>query len=198
MGRLDFVALDLETATRQRTSICEIGIAAVHDGVVQKPQSWLVRPPQNHYEGHNIAVHGIHPEQTAHEPPFEVAWRAVAPQLDRRMVVAHNTRFDMYCLEQSFRWFRLPFPTLYYIDTLRLSRQAYPELRSHRLDDLCRDLGIDPGHHHRAGDDAAACAMLMLKLIEHFQVSSFGELARQRGFTIGGFDGCSHRPQRKE
>ena len=57
-----FVALDLETATSYRGSICQIGITEVVDGVPQKPRSWLVQPEGNEYDEWNIWIHGITPK----------------------------------------------------------------------------------------------------------------------------------------
>ena len=41
---IDFVALDLETANTTRSSICQIGLTEVIDGVIQPSRSWLVKP----------------------------------------------------------------------------------------------------------------------------------------------------------
>ena len=48
---MNFVAIDLETATYERSSICQIGITEVVDGVPQNPRSWLVQP-----EGMNMML----------------------------------------------------------------------------------------------------------------------------------------------
>mgnify|MGYP002271330952 CR=1 FL=1 len=41
MENLDFVAIDLETATSHRNSICEIGIAIVKNSKIIESKSWL-------------------------------------------------------------------------------------------------------------------------------------------------------------
>lgn len=41
---INFIAIDLETATSDRSSICQIGITEVVHGIPQKPKSWLVQP----------------------------------------------------------------------------------------------------------------------------------------------------------
>lgn len=50
----NFVALDLETATSVRSSICQIGITEVIDGKAQPSKSWLVKPKGNIYDAYNI------------------------------------------------------------------------------------------------------------------------------------------------
>ena len=51
---LDFIAIDFETATGKRSSICEAGICVVKDGKVVETKSWLVRPEDNAYSYWNI------------------------------------------------------------------------------------------------------------------------------------------------
>ena len=55
----NFVAIDLETATSERSSICQIGITEVIDGKICDTKSWLVQPEGNRYDSMNIWVHGI-------------------------------------------------------------------------------------------------------------------------------------------
>ena len=44
MQGLNFIAIDFETATGSRASICEAGICVVRGGKVAGVRSWLVRP----------------------------------------------------------------------------------------------------------------------------------------------------------
>lgn len=41
---LNFIAIDFETATPKRASICEVGICVVRNGEVVETRSWLVQP----------------------------------------------------------------------------------------------------------------------------------------------------------
>ncbi|GIM94427.1 exonuclease domain-containing protein [Paractinoplanes toevensis] len=53
------------------------------------------------------------------------------------------------------------------LDTLRLARACYPELGSHRLDDLLHHLNIPvPAERHRALADAAVTAKVLRRLLE--------------------------------
>lgn len=55
---ISFVAIDLETATSARSSICQIGITEVINGELQTPKSWLVQPEGNDYDSMNIFIYG--------------------------------------------------------------------------------------------------------------------------------------------
>ena len=91
---LNFVAIDLETATSDRSSICQIGITEVINGIPQEPKSWLVQPEGNQYDSMNIWIHGITSEDTKNSPSFPDVWKNVQPYLQNKIVVAHNTSFD--------------------------------------------------------------------------------------------------------
>src|SRR5574344_1749397 len=118
----NFVAIDLETATSVRSSICQIGITEVIDGIVQEPKSWLVQPENNEYDGMNIWIHGITPDDTKNSPSFPEVWKEVVPYLQDRIVVAHNTSFDMYALRDAFDKYRIEYPTFDYFCTLRIAK----------------------------------------------------------------------------
>lgn len=41
---LNFIAIDFETATGKRASICEVGICVIRNGEIIETRSWLVQP----------------------------------------------------------------------------------------------------------------------------------------------------------
>ena len=166
MNQLNFIAIDFETATPKRTSICEVGICVVRNGVIKETRSWLVRPEENQYSYWNMKCHGIHPEDTEEAPSFPEVWteieRLYLDEFDT--FVAHNSPFDRSCLECSAREYHLHLPELKWLCTLKLARQVY--CFSHNsLEALCQQLNIPEGTHHRAGDDAEMCARLFLRMM---------------------------------
>jgi len=163
---VNFVALDLETANAFRGSICQIGITEVIDGKVQPSQSWLVKPKRNLYDRCNIAIHGITPENTKNSPSFPDVWKSVYPFLKGKIVVAHNTSFDMYALRDAFDDYKMEYPTFDYFCTLRISRYVIKGLYSYSLDKVLNYLGITFEGHHKADNDSKGCAELLVKCLE--------------------------------
>lgn len=105
MNSLDFIAIDFETATGKRASICEAGICLVKDGKVAETKSWLVRPKDNVYSYWNIQVHGIHPEDTEDAPEFPEVWAEIMEYLaETPVLVAHNAAFDISCIRKSLEF----------------------------------------------------------------------------------------------
>ena len=166
MQGINFIAIDFETATAQRTSICEAGICVVKDGKVVETKSWLVRPEGNMYSSWNIRIHGIHPEDTQSSPSFSEVWSEIMSYLaDCPILVAHNAAFDISCIRHSLEYYGLKHPNITYYCSLRAARHLY-DFGCNKLDCLCDQFEIPYGTHHRAGDDANMCAQLFLREIK--------------------------------
>ena len=58
MSNLTFNAIDVETANADPSSICQIGIVHVREGVIKEEVSVLVNP-EVQFNGFNIRLHGI-------------------------------------------------------------------------------------------------------------------------------------------
>lgn len=190
-----FVAIDLETATQYRSSICQIGFTIVESGETVKTISHLVRPRGNYYDYLNISIHGIRPSDTKNSPSFPEVWPEVEPYLTGKVVVAHNSAFDMYALKEAFDENRMQYPSFEHMCTLRLSRKAFPDMYSYTLDSVLRGLGIAFSGHHKADNDAWGCAQIMLRCLEK-DGGDFHDLERKYGFTRGRFSPEGFVPQK--
>lgn len=157
-----WVAIDFETATREATSACALGMAIVRDGRVAERHSWLVQPPFNEYEFRNTCIHGIGPEDTELAPDFREVWFEVQPLMAQGPLLAHNASFDIRVLRALIASYELPALSYDYVCTVSLARKAFPGLRRHTLDIVCDHCGIALVHHD-AASDAEACANLALE-----------------------------------
>ena len=111
------------------------------------------------------------------------------PYIEIRMVIAHNASFDIHVLCSTLEHFGIEIPTFNYMCTVQLSQKAYPELPSHKLNNLAEALGIG-FNHHRAYDDAYACAAALLRIVEDYSLESFDEIEEcfelKRGTVLKG------------
>lgn len=181
---MDFVAIDFETATSKWTSVCSMGICVIEDNKVKEVKEILIRPEPFEFNEYNIAIHGITPEMVYMKPTFDKYWAEVKPYLEGKLVVAHNASFDIGALTKTLDMFGIVFPEFDYLCTVKLSQEAYPELFSHKLNFLGDALGIDFSHHS-ACDDAYACAMVLVHILEDFGINSKEELTEKFDVSIG-------------
>lgn len=184
---MNFVAFDIETATANRSSICQIGITEVIDGVPQEPKSWLIQPEGNLYDSMNIWIHGITPEDTKDSPSFPEVWNEVYQYLKGKIVVAHNTSFDMYALRDAFNNYNMEYPTFDYFCTLRIARYIIKGCYSYSLNVVLDYMNIEFEGHHRADCDSLGCAKLLLKCLE-IDGSTLDDLEEKYAFHRGKFD----------
>lgn len=181
MQGLNFIAIDFETATGKRASICEAGICVVRDGKVAETRSWLVRPQDNRYNYWNMQIHGIRPDDTATSPEFPQIWAELSVYLKEcPILVAHNAAFDISCIRHSLELYSIDKPDVTYYCTLRVARRLY-DFGCNSLDYLCNQFEIPYGRHHRAGDDAEMCARLFLREIRDAGWCDLSELEYASG-----------------
>lgn len=83
------------------------------------------------------------------------------------VLVAHNAAFDLSFLEAKSRELELPLPTNEFIDTRTICIDKFP-YKSHKLTDMCEQLGINLTGAHRALNDVTATGNLLYKLNKEY------------------------------
>jgi len=162
-GEFQFIALDVETACGDSASICQIGIACV--GYDESIRTWSTYvDPQMPFAPFNIDLHGIGPETVRNAADFAQIWPDMLPLLSRHPMVQHS-RFDEKAINAACKAHGLLRPRLTWHDSVTIARAAWPELKGnggHGLANLKQVLNLD-FHHHDAGEDARAAAMVVLR-----------------------------------
>ncbi len=194
---MDFTAIDFETATSNGTSICSMGICLGENSLVVEQKEILIKPDPFEYNNYNIMIHGITPKMVAKKPRFCDIWEDVRPYIDNRIIVAHNASFDVGAMCDTLDHYGIEYPTADYLCTVILSQKAYPELKHHKLNVLCDWLGIGFSHHH-AAEDAYACAMVLLRIMEENELESLEDIEECFGITAGRIYPELERPAQKK
>jgi DNA polymerase-3 subunit epsilon len=170
--------LDFETANRNHSSACALGIAMVENSTIVDTASWLIRPTPFEFEKWNIRKHGITADHVTDSPSFAVVWPEVSDFIGDAWLVAHNSSFDMSVLRKSLIAADQSIPECNYFCTLKLARCQWQGMPSKSLDALAATFDIDL-EHHDALSDAKACAQLLLKAMEERGTSSILELLQE-------------------
>jgi DNA polymerase-3 subunit epsilon len=185
-----FVAIDVETANPDLSSICQIGAVLVDGGVVA--DRWLTYVnPEAGFDPWNVAIHGITPERVEHEPTLPGVVGALATFVGACVVVSH-TAFDRVALSRAHARYDLTSPDWRWIDTARVSRRAWPQFAraGYGLANVARHCGISY-RAHDAGEDARAAAEVLLAAIAHSGMDVDAWLTRARQ-PLGGTGGGKH------
>jgi DNA polymerase-3 subunit epsilon len=182
-----WVAIDFETASRERASACAMGLAVVEGDTIVESHEWLIQPPGNHFEPINTRIHGIHADLVAQEPEFDELWPSIEPYLRGAVILAHNAAFDIGVLRASLARYGIEPPRMAgYHCTVSMSRAVWPDLANHRLSSVCRHCGIGLSHHE-AGSDAAACAAIALRCRTEMRVPTLDDLVVELGLRAHRF-----------
>jgi DNA polymerase III subunit epsilon len=179
-----FAAIDFETATASRDSACAVGLTVFENWKVADSKSWLIQPPDNRYDAFNTRIHGLQAADTADAPTFSEIWPQVEQRIAGRLVVAHNTAFDLNVLQRSAAYTSCVVNDMRFICTYRLAKQTWPERWSYKLYDLAEDFGIELDHHN-ALSDAAAAGELVAHICKANGVPDLESAAEYLGFRIG-------------
>lgn len=180
---MNFIAMDFETANRNRGSACEIGLVKVENFEIVERRSFLIRPKENRFDGFHTRLHGIDAEMVADSPEFDVVYAEIKEDLEASPLLMHFAQFDVSVLRHALDLYGLPYPELTYACTYEMAKRADLGLLSYRLDSLCRHFGIVLEEHHRALPDALACAMVGIRLCRMRYVSDFEGIVD--GFDMG-------------
>lgn len=160
---LGYAVVDLETTglEPQDEAIIEVGVVLLDPrGREQLRWDSLVNP---HRHPGPTRIHGITPDDLTNTPELGTLAPGLVELLRGRVLVAHNIRFDASFLLPALRLelgtAALP-RKIPQVCTMNWAR-SFIDTPSRSLVRCCQVCGIELASHHRAIDDAAACAQLL-------------------------------------
>jgi DNA polymerase III subunit epsilon len=161
-----YAIIDVETTcgSAERERITEIAIV-LHDGEnILDTFTSLVNPERA--IPYNITqITGITQEMVENAPKFyEIAKKIVEITQDA-VFVAHNVRFDYGFVREEFRRLGYTFVRKQ-LCTVRLSRQAFPNLGSYSLGNLIQHFNIQVEARHRALADTLATTYIFQRILD--------------------------------
>lgn len=175
MHKLNFTAIDFETANEQQSSVCSLGLVIVRNGEIVDKKYRLIRPPELRFNWRNIKVHGIQAKDVENELEFYRYWKSLQTILKEHTVIAHNAGFDMGVLNAILNTYKLENPNIEYSCSLRIARRTWKGMKSYSLGKIGKDLGYEFKHHH-ALEDAGMSAKLIIDACKKTNSNSLEEL----------------------
>lgn len=166
MERGDFIAIDVETANADSSSICQIGMVAFQCGAVHSVWRTYVNP-EDEFDAMNIEIHGITPAMVANAPTIPTVYTQVKDVLNGQTAVCH-TAFDRIAFARAAERYGLPPLSCRWIDTARVTRRTWSDFayRGYGLASITEHLGIEFRHHDAAEDARAAGEVLLRAMTE--------------------------------
>ena len=177
MGNLTFNAIDVETANSDPSSICQIGIVRVHNGVIKGRLSIFVNP-EAQFNDFNVRLHRIDQDAVKYSQTFPELEPGLRQKLEGTALVSH-TFFDRTALDGAMERYGLEPIRTAWLDSSKIARRAWPERYRRRwsLAIIARDLGI-AFRHHDALEDAWAASEIVLRACQYTGLDIDGWLKR--------------------
>jgi DNA polymerase-3 subunit epsilon len=195
---VNFVALDVETANPDCSSICQIATVSFADGRIASAWQTYV-DPQDYFDSVNISIHGITEDDVRGAPTLPQLLEELRRILTGRIVACH-TAFDRVALARATEKYQLQPLDVTWLDTARVARRVWSqfERRGYGLASVAKFLGIEFKHHEARGD-ACAAGELLIRAIAKTGVGleewllrverGIGETAPNRFAQLGKSDG---------
>ena len=148
-----YCVLDLETTglSFRTEKITEVGIMKIKNGEVLDEFSCFVNPekpiPQRVVEVTNITDDMVKDAET-----IDKVFPKILEFVGDSVLVAHNADFDIGFLKYNAKQLGYSLENTY-IDTLRLSKDLFPDFKKYKLGIIADNLGIKVEVAHRALDD---------------------------------------------
>lgn len=160
---LDFTAVDIETASNLKGSICALGMVRVRNGLIVDRYYSLVNPACD-FNRYNTKINGICERDVVNAPVFAQIADEVLKFIGSDALAMHNASFDLTHLREAFALSARIMPEADIIDTLLLIRDVHPELPDFKLTTACVYYHIPAQRHHNALADAEMCAQLAVAI----------------------------------
>lgn len=170
---VELLVFDTETADISG-GICDIAIAALDGDLNTVWEMESLIDPERPISPSAMGIHHITNQMVADEPTL-AQWIGINgnPFIDNPGVVygGHNVQFDLRVLGAQ----HLP-DSYRTIDTLKLSRNLWPDMENHKLQTLRYTFDLDAGTAHRAMGDVNTCVSLFRKIASDHQCGLQGLL----------------------
>ena len=162
----EFVAFDIETTGLVSTEhkITEIGAVRIVNNEAVEVFNELV-DPQTPIPHDIVKLTGITDEMVKGKPTIDEVLPRFMEFVSDSGLVAHNAKFDMAFLRRNAEKIGITIKNSVY-DTLPLAQMTFPNLKRHKLDHVAEHIGFKLKNHHRASEDARACAEIFMRCRE--------------------------------
>lgn len=174
---MNFVALDVETANADMSSICQIGIACYNEGSLSEEWKYYI-DPEDYFDAINVSIHGIDESTVKGSPKLSDIASQIHKYLDNQVSVCH-THFDRVAIRQAFDKYEIRHPNCTWLDSARVARRAWEDFpwKGYGLHSVCKYLGYDFAHHD-ALEDAKAAGHILITAINRSGLDIDGWLKR--------------------
>lgn len=182
---MEFVAIDVETANANLSSICQIGIVRFVDSKPVEQWKTLVNP-NDFFDWMNVSIHGIDEDAVSDAPTWADIIGKVCAMTNGKIVVSHGS-FDRSAIDRACKLFGAEPPQCQWLDTCRVARRAWIDIskKGYGLSAIAERLDIS-FKHHDALEDARTAGFILIRAHEETGLSAKDWISRVKQPIISG------------
>jgi len=179
-----YVAIDVETANYDISSICQIGAVQFENGKSARVWESLI-DPETFFDGMNVSIHGITEHDVLGAPVFSDALPQLNEMVADQVVICH-THFDRLAFHRAAERYGLQLPSWTWLDSAKIVRRVWSQFShtGYALAKCAKELGIE-FQHHRASEDARAAGEIVALALRESGLSLAEWLTRVRQPILG-------------
>ncbi len=164
-NKFDFIAIDFETANKNRVSACAIGLVFIKDFKIVYSQKHFIKPPKTEkFSAFHSNIHRIYKEDVEDSYDFKELWEdEFFKYFNENLIVFHNASMDLSVLKNLFEHYSISNFNIDYVDTMQLAEKSG---NPKKITELAKKFGIEIVNHHDPKEDAKVCAMIYNELID--------------------------------
>ncbi len=167
---MNFVTIDVETASTAVSSICQVGLVKYVNGQPVETYSSLVMPNVE-FNKYNVAVHGITEDMVADAPEMKELYDDLLAFVGNNVLVSYSN-FDKRALRGCAADYNLKAPPMLWADAHVMLKNKYPQYakKGSNLANICKEWGFS-FQNHDALEDAKACGFITSKILTEHNMS---------------------------
>ena len=186
---MNFLAVDVETANADYSSICQIGIVKIENGQIVDKWRTLINP-KTYFDPFNVSIHGIREEDVKNAPTFKKIHKELSNRISDQITV-HHMPFDKIAITRACIENNLNIIEAKWLDSAKIVRRTWEQFayRGYGLANIADSLKID-FQHHDALEDAITAAKVVLHACEKNH-NSIEDWLKRTSQPINSFGGSS-------
>lgn len=161
---MNFIAIDVETANANLSSICQIGLAFFNDGKLVDTWSTLINPKTT-FDYINTSIHGLNEDDVINAPTILDIYDELNNLINNQLLVSHMP-FDKLALNKTLSENNLTI-NCDWLDSAKVVRRTWKEfsVKGYGLSNVASKLNIE-FKHHDALEDAKTCGLILIKALD--------------------------------
>lgn len=172
---MEFVAIDVETANADMSTICKIGAVVFKDGEIVKKWETLINP-EDYFDGMNVYIHGITEKDVKNSPKFYDVYNELKSIIDGK-IVTHHTSFDKSSINRAISKYKLEPIAVTWINTALVVKRTWKEFsyKGYGLKNMSKFLKVNFKHHDPV-EDARISGLILIEAMNKLSLNIDGIL----------------------